>query len=186
MKQLWKWMWHMHLAECHFRVNQTQAHAGWFQDTKGTGKDYPVSLTTAFTRPPSKRLEISHYRSLNALSHCFPHKLCALAVSISQCAAAAKSLQSCPTLCDSIDGSPPGSAVPGILQARTHMWVAISFSNALKWKVKVKSLSRARLLATPWPMGFSRQEYWRGVPLPSPISQCSMPLILLKGGWGGG
>ena len=126
-----------------------------------------MSLTTAFTRPPSKRLEISHYRSLNALSHCFPHKLCALAVSISQCAAAAKSLQSCPTLCDSIDGSPPGPAVPGILQARTHMWVAISFSNALKWKVKVKSLSRAPLLATPWPMGFSRQEYWSGVPLPS-------------------
>ena len=65
-------------------------------------------------------------------------------------AAAAKSLQSCPTLCDPIDGSPPGSAVPGILQARTLEWVAISFSNACKWKVKVKSLSRVRLLATPW------------------------------------
>ena len=91
-------------------------------------------------------------------------------------AAAAKSLQSCPTLCDPIDGSPPGSAVPEILQARTLGWVAISFSNAWKWKVKVKSLSRARLLATPWTaayqappsMGFSRQEYWSGVPLPSP------------------
>ena len=88
----------------------------------------------------------------------------------------AKSLQSCPTLCDPIDGSPPGSPVPGILQARTMEWVAISFSNAWKWKVKVKSLSRVRLLATPWtaayqaspPMGFSRQEYWSGVPLPSP------------------
>ena len=55
--------------------------------------------------------------------------------------AAAKSLQSCPTLCDPIDGSPPGSATPGILQARTLEWVAISFSNAWKWKVKVKSLS---------------------------------------------
>ena len=65
-------------------------------------------------------------------------------------AAAAKSLQSCPTLCDPRDGSPPGSAVPGILQARTLEWVAISFSNAWKWKVKVKSLSRVRLLATPW------------------------------------
>ena len=83
-------------------------------------------------------------------------------------AAAAKSLQSCPTLCDPIDGSPPGSPVPGILQARTLEWVAISFSNAGKWKVKVKSLSRVRLSATPWtaayqappPMGFSRQEYW--------------------------
>ena len=88
-------------------------------------------------------------------------------------AAAAKSLQSCPTLCDPIDGSPPGSLVPGILQAKTLEWVAISFSNAWKWKVKVKSLSRVRLLATPWTaayqappsMGFSRQEYWSGVPL---------------------
>ena len=65
-------------------------------------------------------------------------------------AAAAKSLQPCPTLCDPIDGSPPGSPVPGILQARILEWVAISFSNAWKWKAKVKSLSRVRLLATPW------------------------------------
>ena len=65
-------------------------------------------------------------------------------------AAAAKSLQSCPTLCDPIDGSPWGSPIPGILQARTLQWVAISFSHAWKWKVKVKTLSRARLLATPW------------------------------------
>ena len=65
-------------------------------------------------------------------------------------AAAAKSLQSCPTLCDPIDSSPPGCPVPGILQARTLEWVAISFSNAWKWKVKVKSLGRVRLLATPW------------------------------------
>ena len=65
-------------------------------------------------------------------------------------AAAAKSLQSCPTLCDPIDGSPPGSPIPGILQARTLEWVASSFSNAWKWKVKVKMLSRVWLLATPW------------------------------------
>ena len=92
--------------------------------------------------------------------------------------AAAKSLQSCPTLCHPIDGNPPGSPVPGILQARTLEWVAISFSNAWKWKVKVKSLSRVRLLATSWTtayqappsMGFSRQEYWSGVPLPSLIT----------------
>ena len=85
-------------------------------------------------------------------------------------AAAAKSLQSCPTLCDPIDGSPPGSPIPGILQARTLEWVAISFSNAWKSKVKGKSLSRVQLLATPWTtayqappsMGFSRQEYWSG------------------------
>ena len=90
-------------------------------------------------------------------------------------AAAAKSLQSCLTLCNPIDGSSPGSPVPGILQARTLEWVAISFSNAWKWKAKVKLLSHVRLLATPWtaayqaplPMGFSRQEYWSGVPLPS-------------------
>ena len=103
--------------------------------------------------------------------------------------AAAKSLQSCPTLCDPIDGSPPGSAVPGILQARTLEWVAISFSNAWKWKVKVKSLSRVRLLVTPWTaahqappsMGFSRQEYWSGVPLPSPLSTVkSKQLVTLK------
>ena len=89
--------------------------------------------------------------------------------------AAAKSLQLCPTLCDPIDGSQPGSSIPGILQARVLEWVAISFSNAGKWKVKVKSLSRVRLLTTSWtaayqaplPMGFSRQEYWSGVPLPS-------------------
>ena len=92
------------------------------------------------------------------------------------CAAAAKSLQLCPTLYNSIHCSPPGSPVPGILQARILEWVAISFSNARKWKVKVKLLSRVRLLATPRTpaykvppsMGFSRQEYWSGLPLLSP------------------
>ena len=82
----------------------------------------------------------------------------------------AKSLQSCPTLCDPIDGSPPGFPVPGILQARTLEWVAISFSNAGKWQEKVKSLIRVWLLVTPRTaayqappsMGFSRQEYWSG------------------------
>ena len=96
---------------------------------------------------------------------------------------AAKSLQSCPTLCDLIDGSPPGSPVPGILQARTLEWAAISFSNAWKWKVKVKSFSRVQLFATPWTtayqappsMGFSRQEYWSGLPLSSPTWQYKPP-----------
>ena len=91
-------------------------------------------------------------------------------------AATAKSLQSCPTLWDPIEGSPPGSPVPGILQERTLEWVAIAFSNAWKWKLK--SFSPVRLLATPWTaaykappsMGFSKQEYWSGVPLPSPKS----------------
>ena len=84
--------------------------------------------------------------------------------------AAAKSLQLCLTLCNPIDSSPPGSPIPGILQARTLEWVAISFSNAWKWKAKVKSLSHVQLLATPWAAayqappstGFSRQEYWSG------------------------
>ena len=97
-------------------------------------------------------------------------------------AAAAKSLQSCPTLCDPIDGTLPGSPIPGILQARTLEWVAISFSNAWKWKVKVKSLSRVWLPATPWTaahqthpsMGFSRQEYWSGCHCPLKANQCQI------------
>ena len=97
-------------------------------------------------------------------------------------AAAAKSLQSCPTLWDPIDGSPPGSSVPGILQARKLEWVAISFSNAWKWKVKVKLLSHVWLFATPWTaayqappsMGFSRQEYWSRVPWPSLAAMSSL------------
>ena len=100
-------------------------------------------------------------------------------------------LQSCPTLCDPIDVSPPGSPIPGTLQARILEWVAISFSNACKWKVKVKSLSRVWLPATPWtaayqaPLskGFSRQEYWSGVPLPSPVKSnpwsCKMGIFKL-------
>ena len=96
---------------------------------------------------------------------------------LSAAAAAVKSLQSCPTLCDPIDGNPPGSPAPGILQARTLEWVAISFFTVWKWKVKVKSLSLAWLFRphglhaayqAPPSMGFSKQEYWRELPLPSP------------------
>ena len=112
----------------------------------------------------SKRIPEKHLFLLYFL--CQSVWLCAAAV-------AAKSLQSCLTLGDPIDGSPPGSPVPGILQARTLEWVAISFSNARKWQVKVKVLSHVRLLATPWTaadqappsMGFSRQEFWSGLPL---------------------
>ena len=101
-------------------------------------------------------------------------------------AAAAKSLQSCPTLCDPIDDSPSGSPVPGILKARTLEWVVISFSNGWKWKVKVKSLSCVQLLVTPWTaacqappsMGFSRQEHWSGLPLPSLYSSAVDPINL--------
>ena len=103
-------------------------------------------------------------------------------------AATAKSHQSCPTLCNPIDGSPTGSSVPGILQARILEWVATSFSNAWKWKVKVKSLSRVQLLATPWTvafqappsLGFSRQEYWSGLPLPSPVVQQQVAILELS------
>ena len=110
------------------------------------------------------------------ISPCYCLELCTQMVLPAAAVAAAKSLQSCPTLWYPIDGSPPGSPIPGILQARILEWVAISFSNAWKWKAKVKSLSCVRLPATPWTaahqappsMGFSRQEYWSGVPLPSP------------------
>ena len=103
-------------------------------------------------------------------------------------APAAKSLQSCQTLYNPTDGSPPGSPVPGILQARTLEWVAISFSNAWKWKLKVKSLSRVQLFTTPWTaayqaspsMGFSRQEYWSGLPLLSPILMPKTSLFSLS------
>ena len=99
-------------------------------------------------------------------------------------AAAAKSHQSCPTLCDPTDGGPPGSPVPG---TGTLEWVVISFSNAWNWKVKVKSLSRVWLFATPWTaayqapssMGFPRQEYWSGLPLPSPKEWATPPLYWL-------
>ena len=115
----------------------------------------------AFSTPACGPYAHSGYR----LTHgAFPSNLAA--------AAASKLLQSCPTLCDPVDGSPSGSPVPGIFQARTLERVAISFSSAWKGKVKGKSLSRVQLLATPWTaahqappsMGFSRQEYWSGVP----------------------
>ena len=111
-------------------------------------------------------LILHSYNSLYNIFHFLP-------LLILSYTATAKSLQSCPTLCNPIDSSPPGSPVPGILQARTLEWVAISVSNAWKWKVKVKSLSHVQLFTTPWTaayqappsMEFSRQEYWSGVPL---------------------
>ena len=101
-------------------------------------------------------------------------------------AAAAKSLQLCPTLCDPTDSSLPGSPIPGLLQARTLEWVAITFSNAWKWKVKAKSLSHVWLFMIPWTaayqappsVGFSRQEYWSGVSLPSPTKWEHFDIIL--------
>ena len=117
--------------------------------------------------PESVKTDSSLKRNLHGRWQCPPLRIAA---------AATKLLQSCLTLCDPIHSSPPSSPIPGILQARTLEWVAISFSNAWKWKVKVKSLSHVRLVATPWTaayqappsMAFSRQEYWSGMPLPSP------------------
>ena len=104
-------------------------------------------------------------------------------------AAAAKSHHLFPTLCDPIGGSPPGSSVPGIFQTRILEWVSISFSNAWKWKVKVKPLSCVQLFKTPWTVanqaplsiGFPRQEYWSGLPLPSP--QWAWVLVNSRNWW---
>ena len=149
--------------------------AVWSMDM--LGKDHK------WTNKTSKRTSFLNPSYVGAESHCRTHKKAetlsgttrTMILEAITAAAAAKSLQLCPTLCDPLDGSPPGSPILGILQARTLEWVAISFSNAWKWKVKVKLLSHVRLLATPWTaayqappsMGFSRQEYWSGVPLPS-------------------
>ena len=125
---------------------------------------------------PSFKLTVIYNTSLNGQKS----KISKIVFEIA--AATAKSLQSCPTLWDPIDGSPPGSPVPGILQARTLEWVAISFSNAWKWKGKVKSLSRVQLLAIPGTaayqalqsMGFSRQQYWSGLP---PLKRWKRPVL---------
>ena len=119
-------------------------------------------VTYIYLKIKNVPVSIDRWKRWTKLGICMQGNIAAAA------AAAAKSLQSCPTLCNPIDGSPSGSTIPGILQARTLEWVAISFSNAWKWKVKVKSLSHVWLCATPWtaayqaplPMGFSRQEYW--------------------------
>ena len=145
---------------CHPTISSSVVHLSSCLQNTPTSGSFPMSH---FFTSDGQSIGASKYR----LSIC-DHLL-------SSAAAAAKSLQSCPTLCDPIDGSSPGSPIPGILQARTLEWVAISFSNAWKWKVKVKLLSHVRLLATSWTaayqaplsMGFSRQEYWSGVPLPS-------------------
>ena len=116
------------------------------------------------------RIAFKSWWHMNTQIHTHTHSFCILIPTCYAMLCYAKSLQPCPTLCDPIDSSLPGSPVPGILQARTLEWVAISFSNAWKWKVKAKSPSRVRLLATLWTaayqtplsMGFSRQEYWVG------------------------
>ena len=151
-------------------------HSSWFSVTFEKSNFTPISFFVCVIPPNPSLVDFLHLccfiifqccASLHQLSILTQRKVTNLVTA----AAAAKSLQSCPTLCDSIDGSPPGSPIPGILQAITLEWVAISFYNAWKGKVKVKSLSHVRLLAIPWTaahqaplsMGFSRQEYWSGV-----------------------
>ena len=139
--------------------------------------DGHIKMKTKFHVDDSLKPDSEKKCRIILISSLFPSTTAAAA------AAAAKSLQSCLTLCDPIGGSPPGSAVPGILQARTLEWLAISFSNAWKRKVKVKLLSHVWLSVIPWtaafqappPMGFSRQEYWSGVPLPFPPSTTKNP-----------
>ena len=109
-------------------------------------------------------------------THMYTHKCMCIYTCTCVCVRMCVCAQLCLTVCDTMGCSPPGSFVHGISQARILEWVAISFSNAWNWKVKVKSLSHVRLFETPWTaayqappsMGFSRQEYWSGVPLPSP------------------
>ena len=129
--------------------------------------------------------ESGHWHSLAEFTASHAHFL-------TKAAAAAKSLQLCLTLCNPIDGSPPGSPIPRILQARTLEWLAVSFSNAWKGKVKVKSLSRDWPSVTPWTaayqappsMRFSRQEYWSGVPLPSLSHKGSFTHLFHNHWWG--
>ena len=158
-----------------FKLNWSQ----WLHSVIKSSNVYFCSDSDPHTWVSLKNLEMEMTTHSNILAWEFPWTEVSGELVWSAAAAAAKSLQSCPTLCNPIDGSPPGTPVPGILQARTLEWVAISFSNALKWKVKGKSLGHVRRSATPWTaaqkappsMGFSRQVYWSGVPLPSPLVQ---------------
>ena len=145
-------------------------HGYEFEQAPGVG-DWQKGLATAVHGVAKSRTQLRdwtelreppyfffHVRAHWKNSHLWPSKwaiikywVCLyLDLGLLSFCAAAKSLQSFPTLCDPIDGSSPGSPIPGILQARTLEWVAISFSNAWKWKWKVKLLSRVRLLVTPW------------------------------------
>ena len=131
----------------------TRVHFYQFLDS--TYKRYPVMFVVVWLTSGSMMISRSVHVTLQGyVESCrhelFLEQLMRILPSSLNAAAAAKSLQSCLTLCDPMDGSPRGSPVPGILQARTLEWVAISFSNAWKWKVEVKLLSLVRLLATPW------------------------------------
>ena len=158
----WNWKW-----SCSVMSDSSQSHG--LQPTRLL---HPWDFPGRSTRVGYHCLLWFHGKSWTVFQICFQQVITCIVIYLIN-AATAKSLQSCPTLWDPIDGSPPGSPVPGILQARTLEWVAISFSNAWKWKVKVKLLSRVPPSATTWTaafqappsMGFSRQEYCNGVPL---------------------
>ena len=145
-------------------------HAFWGMQGRPLVREFSSHMLAGQLSPRSSASEPALPGPCPTTREATRHRERSLVWQLRSAAAAAKSLQSCPTLCDPIDGSPPGSPVPGILQARTLEWVAISFSNARQRKVKVKSLSRVRLLATPWTaahqappsMGFFRQEYRSG------------------------
>ena len=159
------WQQNTEAAKTGWRRSMWEA-TGSEQSRGWTVVDAGVPAYICFPEPQHPSLSFCECRPLMAVCTFKPRFICSFST------AAAKSLQLCLTLCDPIDVSPPGSSVPGILQARPLERVAISFSSAWKWKVKVRSLSRVRLLATPWTvayqaplsMGFSRQEYWNGVP----------------------
>ena len=121
-----------------WRIIALQYYVGFYQTSTWISHRFTMFPTTWISFPPSSP-------------------------SYSAAAAAAKSLQSCRTLCSPIDGSPPGSPVPGILQARTLEWVALSFSNACKWKVKVKSFSHVQLLATSWTVAYQAPPSVHGI-----------------------
>ena len=158
---------------CWIKFLWLPTHRAHFQGEEPTAIPHFSSTTPAQHTKPHTSFLNKHkhkwYQGLQTKAQLHPELINSAAA-----AAAAKSFQSCPTLCNPIDCSLPGSPVPGILQARTLEWVALSFSNAWKWKVKVKSLSHVQLLVTPWTaacqippsMGFSRQKYWSGVPSP--------------------
>ena len=147
----------------------------WLSFETGSLKKW-LKLNKVLKAGPRKQT-YGNWSQTSSLQNCEEINVCHSSLLLLLLLLLPRHFQLCLTLCDPIDSSPPGSPVPGIFQAKILEWVAISFSNAWKWKVKVKSLSHVWLLAIPWTaayqaplsMGFSRQEHWNGVPLPSSL-----------------
>ena len=167
------------LSRWHLAGQEGRNQTGWHLDLRLSGLQNYVKTSSCSLSYPVHGVLLWQPKLTETVTEITESKMVTTAGAAAAATAAAKSLQTCLALCDPIDCSPPGSPVPGILQARTLQWVAISFSNAWKGKVKVKSLSRVWPSATPWTaahqappsMGFSRQKYWSGVPLPSPTTR---------------